>query len=346
MKIVDRLNESELAVYYKNGSIQRFAGCEDIDRHRGIGPIDVVFDEFSEMPEGIWTTIIQPVLRENNGTATFVYTYKGQNHAWKMVRNMKDNPQWFISIKNVLETHSLTGFEISEAKNSMTEALFLQELMCEANDGAGQVFRRIKENLWHGKLEVRPGKIFQLGVDLAKYQDWTVITPFDYHAFKVGFQDRFNQIDWNLQEARIEAAHLRYNKARIKIDSTGVGDPIYENISKKGIPVEPFVFSESSKTQLLENLCILLEKDKIKIPDDIGLIDELNGFQWKFNEKNRKIKMTSSGTDDRVMSLALAVWDIPLNPLPDRDSREEKELVRQFDANRHDKYFTGSRYLR
>ena len=78
-------NDSELAIYYKNGSIQRFAGCEDIDKHRGINPIDVVFDEYSEMSEEMWTTIIQPILRENKGTASFIFTPKGKNHSWKLV---------------------------------------------------------------------------------------------------------------------------------------------------------------------------------------------------------------------------------------------------------------------
>ena len=86
LEIVDKRNDSELAIYYKNGSIQRFVGCEDVDAHRGANPIDVVFDEYSEMNEKIWTVVIQPVLRENKGTATFIYTPKGQNHSWKLLQ--------------------------------------------------------------------------------------------------------------------------------------------------------------------------------------------------------------------------------------------------------------------
>ena len=73
MALVDKLNASELCIYWKNGSIQRFVGCEDIDKLRGINPIDVVFDEFSEMNPDVWTAIIQPVLQENGGSATFCF---------------------------------------------------------------------------------------------------------------------------------------------------------------------------------------------------------------------------------------------------------------------------------
>ncbi len=84
-EIILKKNDSELAIYYKNGVIQRFIGSEDPDKHRGTNPFDVVFDEYSEQPEEIWTAIFQPVLRENKGTATFVFTPKGKNHSWKLL---------------------------------------------------------------------------------------------------------------------------------------------------------------------------------------------------------------------------------------------------------------------
>ncbi len=77
-EIIEKKNDSELAIYYKNGSIQRFVGCENPDAHRGVNPCDVVFDEYSEEAEEIWTAIFQPILRENKGTATFIFTPKGK----------------------------------------------------------------------------------------------------------------------------------------------------------------------------------------------------------------------------------------------------------------------------
>jgi phage terminase large subunit len=88
-RLLIRKNDSELAIYYKNGSIQRFVGAENPDSHRGSNPCDVVFDEYSEQPEEIWTAIFQPVLRENKGTATFIFTPKGKNHSWKLLQTWK-----------------------------------------------------------------------------------------------------------------------------------------------------------------------------------------------------------------------------------------------------------------
>jgi len=64
-------------------------------------------------------------------------------------------------------------------------------------------------------------------------------------------------------------------------------------------------------------LAILLEQDKIKIPDDEGLISELESFQYSLNESGKiKVRAPEGLHDDRVMSLALSVWGAtqPIRP--------------------------------
>lgn len=314
MEIVDKMNDSELAVYFKNGSILRFAGCEDVDKHRGINPIDVVFDEYSEMPEQIWTAIIQPILRENKGTATFIFTPKGKNHSWKLLQMAQENPsEWYTDVQTVLTTKIFSDDELREIRRNTPQALFEQEYMCSFQEGAGQFFRRIRENLY-GKDEFQQEwGDFQLGVDLAKYQDFTVLTPFNLNTFRVYNQDRFNQIDWNLQKARVEATARRYN-ARIKIDRTGLGDPIVEDLRARGLNIgeeDAIAFTEQSRMNMLNHLAMLLEQDKIQIPNDEGLIGELESFQYTLSPLG-KIKVTcpEGMHDDRVMSLALSVWGV------------------------------------
>jgi len=326
-EIIDKKNDSELAIHYKNGVIQRFIGTEDPDKHRGTNPFDVVFDEYSEMPEEIWTAIFQPVLRENKGSATFVYTPKGKNHSWKLLELAKQNPEWFWSLKTVHDTGVFTPAELDEIKRNTPQALYAQEYECQFLEGAGQFFRRIRENTYDpSKTDLTTTGDFQLGVDLAKYQDWTVITPFNLNTFRAYPQDRFNQVDWNLQEARIEAAARRFNDAKVVIDSTGVGDPIVENLQSRDLNIDPFKFTETSKSNLLQNLAINLEQDKVKIPNDEGLIGELESFRYELNERGKiKFGAPEGMPDDRVMSLALSVWNAHQTPLQIDESVEEPE---------------------
>lgn len=327
--IYDKKNDSELAIYYKNGVIQRFIGAEDYDKHRGTNPFDVVFDEFAEQPREIWTAIFQPVLMENGGTATFVFTPKGKNQAWELLQKARDNPLWFTSVKGVKDTNVFSEEELAEIRRNTPQSLYAQEYEVSFIEGAGQFFRRIKPNTYPADRVLPEQGDFQLGVDLAKYQDWTVITPFNLNHFIAYNQDRFNQVDWNLQKARIESAARRYSAvdthetALIWPDATGVGDPVVEDLKARGLRIggengEGFKFTETSRANLLNNLAILLEQDKIKIPDDEGLIGELEAFSYSLSERGKiKVGVPEGMHDDRVMSLALSVWGATEKVKPD-----------------------------
>jgi hypothetical protein len=99
-------------------------------------------------------------------------------------------------------------------------------------------------------------------------------------------------------------------------DSTGIGDPIVEDLKARGLNIggedgKGFKFTETSRQNLLNNLAILLEQDKIKIPDDEGLISELESFRYELTERGKiKVVVPQGMTDDRVMSLALSVWGV------------------------------------
>jgi len=316
-EIIEKKNDSELAIYYKNGVIQRFIGAEDPDKHRGTAPFDVVFDEYSEQSEQIWTAIFQPVLMENDGTATFVFTPKGKNHSWKLLQMAKENTKdWFTSVMGVEDTGIFSEEELMEIRRNTPQALYAQEYEVEFVDGAGQFFRRVRENTYEKEKELPTEGDFQLGVDLAKYQDWTVITPFNLNYFIAYPQDRFNQVDWNLQKARIEVSARQYGDALIWPDSTGIGDPVVEDLKARGLRIggedgKGFKFTETSRSNLLNNLAILLEQDKIKIPNDEGLLSELESFRFSLSDTGKiKVTVPEGMHDDRVMSLALSVWGV------------------------------------
>jgi hypothetical protein len=309
-------NETEMRIELVNGSIVQFVGADNIDRIVGTNPIGVVFSEFSLMKPNVWE-FIRPILAENDGWAVFVYTPRGMNHAWKLHQQAKENPKWFEQTLTVDDTDAISKESLDEERKTMPQDLFEQEFYCKYIEGAGAFFKRIRENRIEETDKVEPTHRYQMGVDLGKYQDFTVITVIDLHTFQIHKQERFNQIDWNLQKAKIEAMYLRYNKPLIYMDSTGLGDPIYEDLFKKGLRIEPFKFTEGSRKDLLTNLALLLEQDKIKIPDNEILMNELMSFHYELTESGKTKLVVPEGLhDDTVFSLALACWNIPDKPLP------------------------------
>lgn len=313
--LIKSINETEMRIELLNGSAVQLIGAENIDRIVGTNPVGVIFSEFALMKPNVWD-FIRPILAENGGWAVFVYTPRGMNHAWKLHMQAKENPNWFEQTLTVEDTKAISKEALDEERKTMPQALFEQEFYCKYIEGAGQFFRRIHNNKYPDTTPLPEYGDFQLGVDLAKYQDWTVITPFNLNHFIVYPQERFNQVDWNLQKARIEAAARRYGDALVWPDATGVGDPVVEDLKARGIRIggednEGFKFTETSRMNLLNNLAILLEQDKIKIPDDEGLISELEAFRYELTDRGKiKVTVPEGMHDDRVMSLALAVWGV------------------------------------
>jgi len=364
VKILDRIpevliakkNETEMRLELKNGSALQVIGCENIDNIVGTNPVGVVFSEYPIAKAIAWD-YIRPILAENGGWAIFDFTPRGMNHGWKILQQAKENDAWFYQLLTVDDTGAISKEALAEEQAQMPEDLYLQEYYLKFIDGAGTFFRHLEPCIYDDKYEqekskrfnIEPGKVFRLGVDLAKYQDFTVITPIDLTTFKVGPQEVFNRIDYTLQKARIESQHYRYNKAEITLDSTGVGEPIYDDLNSAKIPVRPYQFTESTRRNLLVNLQLLLEQEIIKIPNDQELLDQLRSFQYELGENGKvKIVAPEGVHDDRVFSLALACWDLPTKPIPFK-SAEDQRLLKMFDSQQKKEkaqYFTGSQYLR
>lgn len=315
-EIVKTINQADMIIELINGSILQMVGADNIDRIVGTNPIGVIFSEYSLMKPDVWN-FISPILRENEGFAIFIMTPRGVNHAWDLMQTIKDDKNWFCETLTVDDTKALSLEQLEEARKEMPSDLFKQEYYCTFLDNGLGFFKRIDENTY--KTEDYTPKefaLYQLGVDLAKYNDFTVISPFNLNDFHLLKQDSFNQMDYNLQKARIENAYLKHNKGMIIIDSTGVGEPIFDDLNARGMNITPFRFNKASRTDLLKNLQILLEQDKIKVPNDEVLITELKSMSYSLNDNGTtSIQVPDGKHDDRIMSLALAVWQIPQQPI-------------------------------
>ena len=349
-EIIKKKNDSDLKIELINGSVVQIVGTDNIDSIVGTNPIGCVFTEYALQKKEAWD-LVRPILKENGGWAVFIFTPRGMNHGWKILQIAKENPkEWYHEVLSIENTKVLTNEDVEqEIREGMPRDLAEQEFYCKFIEGAGAFFKGVDECIDKEVFEIRLDRKYQLGVDLAKVNDYTVITPFNLNTFQVGKQDRFNQIDYNLQKAKIEMSYHKYAKGKVWIDSTGVGEPIYDDLKERIKLVEPFHFTENSRKDLLVNLQILLEQRKIKIPNDPILIDELKSFRYELSEKGQgkvKICVPDGLHDDCVMSLALAVWNIPDKPILIYN-QYKKEILKEFDYynKQNSQVFTGSKYL-
>jgi hypothetical protein len=91
------------------------------------------------------------------------------------------------------------------------------------------------------------------------------------------------------------------------VDSTGVGDPILEDLQREGIAIEGLKFTSSSKQQLMEGLATAIQQGKIGFPEG-AITNELQVFEYQFTSNGVRYSAPSGFHDDCVMALALA-WN-------------------------------------
>lgn len=315
---VARKNERELTFRLFNDSLIELKGAENKDNLRGAGIDGIVFDEFQMIDKYVWEAVIEPMLNENDrdGWAWFLGTPMGKNFFEELYQRGLDEeePEWKSFHFSAMDTDVFTPEYLEKKKKELTQDDYRQEYLAEFVEGGGMVFRGLDKVLEDPMLLYEdspvPGKMYQMGVDLARLMDWTVITVVDSNL-RVIYHDRFQEKDWNLQKLKIAHISERFFHCKINVDASGMGDPIAQDLGNMGLHVQPIKLSHAMKSQLIENLQLRIEQMQCTIPDDEVIVGELRSFTFRTSSYGNKIYGAPTGYhDDCVISLALAIYDM------------------------------------
>ena len=305
-----RANETKLFIELNNGSRIEFKSGERPEALEGEAVSGAVLDEFAKNrdPKGVWESNLTTLTR-TNGPVWVISTPLGRNffytlYCWGQDENRPDFQSFnFKTSDNPYINKSV----IDAAQQTLPHDVFRQYYLAEFLDDSAGVFRGIKACIKGEYEEAKQGVTYYAGVDLAKTQDFTVITICDSAGHVVYF-DRFNLAAWPVQKQRIIAAIRQFN-ARTLVDSTGKGDPIYDDLKAAGLNVDPYVFTNHSKQNLIERLQVDIEHQVISFPFQKELIHELEVYEYEITRAGNITYNAPSGFhDDCVISLALMNW--------------------------------------
>lgn len=246
-----------------------------------------------------WTESIRPTLADLKGDGWFLSTPRGKNDFFKLYnRGISGTPNWMSWQMSTYTNPYIDAEEIDDAKADLPELAFLQEYMAEFNDNIANPFGMdfIKQCVFP-MSSLSP---VCFGIDLAKSSDWTVIIGLDINGQVCHF-DRF-QKDWRSTVNHI----LSLPQAPSNIDSTGVGDPIVEEVQGRRQNVEGFKFNQWSKQQLMEGLALAIQQRKVNFPEG-PIKDELDNFEYTYTKTGVRYTAPVGLHDDCVCALALAV---------------------------------------
>ena len=293
-------NRSDLTIQFPNqGSVQFFTG-ERLDNLRGRKFHMVIIDEASFIPnlEDGWLNSIRPTLTDYKGKAIFLSTPKGKNYFYSLYMKGQAKEDGWDSFKFTTYDNPFIDFtEIDDARRQLPHVVFEQEYMANPAENAANPFGY--QFISQCTFPISQAIPVVYGIDLAKSVDFTVIIGLDING-NVCYFDRF-QKDWRQTKQAIQALP----KARILMDSTGVGDPIFEDLQREGLDITGFKFTSTSKQQLMEGLASAIQQKRISFPDG-PIKEELEIFEYQFTPSGVRYSAPQGFHDDCVVSLALA----------------------------------------
>lgn len=310
--VIVRPNQQERRLELRGGGSIEMWSLDSPDAGRGRAYAAVVIDEAAMVPslEQAWQQSIRATLTDFLGEAWFLSTPKGMNY-FKSLFDRGQDPtmqEWASWQMPTRANPYIDPEEIEAARLDLTEAAFNQEFKAWFINWEGSVFRRVSEAatlLPGGQRDSTHGYV--IGADWGRSNDYTVFLVLDVTARTVVAMDRSHRVDYVVQCERLKVLAEQWQPVQIIAEQNSIGQPIIEQLTRDGLPIQPFITSNASKAQAIEALAIAFERGDIQILNDPVLVSELVAYQAeKLPSGLLKYGAPGGQHDDTVMALAVA----------------------------------------
>jgi phage FluMu gp28-like protein len=296
--------DAEMEVRLANGSVLRFKGSDNPDSIYGEDYDAAVIDEASRCKPEAWFAV-RSTLTKTRGPVRIIGNVKGRkNWAYRLGQRAKAGEQGMayhkLTAHDAVEAGVLAKEEVEDAERILPPQVFRELYLAEPTDDGANPFdvRAIERNV--RPLSSKPPVSF--GVDLARSIDWTVVVGIDAEGTVCRFE-RWQGVDWS---QTIERVARIVGSVETMADSSGVGDPIVEELQRRCPCVEGVKFSLQSKQDLMERLSKAIQTNAVGYPEG-PIVDELLSFEFEYVSRGVRYSAPDGLHDDCVMALSLAV---------------------------------------
>jgi hypothetical protein len=234
---------------------------------------------------------------------------------WKMCdfAQITENSDYFYSHGTAYENPFLTPEQIEEIETDrilFPDAAWRRMYLAERSESAG-FFRNIQPctagDLLPGPL---PGSRYVAGLDLGRKHDATVLWIVDKQTRVAVYHDRWDMgDDWSVQLAGVVSACQSWGVEALIPDATGMGGDMFTQfLMEAGLPVEEYIFTESTRMEMLNALAVAMERETVHFPYEEHLNRELRAFQFVRHGTGKPRPDHPSGEhDDEIFALGMAL---------------------------------------
>ncbi|MFB7145012.1 hypothetical protein ACWGMK_06180 [Agrobacterium deltaense] len=136
-EIRKRINDNDMFIETVWGSTWQLLGSDRYDATVGSGPVGIAYSEWALCNPAAWA-YHKPMIEETDGTAAFITTPRGNNHAKTMYDRAVGNDHWFAELSGVMDTGALSKAQLDESLAEYQDlygadlgrAMFEQEYYC------------------------------------------------------------------------------------------------------------------------------------------------------------------------------------------------------------------------
>lgn len=310
--LISASNKSNYEMSFINGTKIIFRSAENGDSLRGYTLDYLICDEAAYIKDDVWNTILKPTILVRGKKVLFISTPKGKNWFYVLHTRGQDEeqPEYTTIQASSYENPYISKDELDEARRTLPEEIFRQEILGEFIDTGGEVFNKIDRYcVISSYVSKQPNTKYFAGVDFGRQNDYTALTIFDENG-NVVYMWRDRQQEWSKLINHI-SNKLREYEAQTLVEVNSIGDVLYEQLKQKHSKVEPFITTNSSKQEIVENIIYATNEGQVKLPTEQlepALYRELRGFTYEYSLKTRKIQYRAmeGQHDDMIMSLCIA----------------------------------------
>ena len=335
-ELIEWRKSAPITATFVNGVKVVFLSADNEDSLRGYGWDHLVIDEANYLPDYLWDAVIRPSLADKKGSLMAISTPRAKNTFFHnlYLQGLQEGNDYiqafhFPTITNPIIDES----EINEARKTLPEKIYIREFLAEFTDDGGDVFSGIENCVDDNHCNCKESDII-LGTDLAKHSDFTVCLALCQKCGRIKSIERFNDLDWPTQKKLIKNVYIdnknRSPQTTMVIDSTGIGDVIYDDLKSEGVNVFPFKFNNTSKQHIINNLRLMIMEGRVKWNRNLRNAEilklELECYETQSTRTGLITYNARNGmNDDTVIALALAVSRLPKYISPKVETKEDKE---------------------
>ena len=288
------------------------------------------FDEAAKLKKQVFDSAVSTTT-QTAGWNCLYGTPRGKNWYYEIFMECQEHMRWAAKHGKPLEMFALQARtidnpfvpreSIARAKKYLSDRHFRQLYLAEFLDD-GSVFVGHRDCVVGDPIDIDPDKKTQawvddnpeqrtvvVGIDWAKRVDYYCAIAIDVTTDipkVVGFQ-RATGISYKKCVAMAYQFCSQFKEvATIRHDRTGVGDVIDELLSPLPFHIEPIVFSNSSKGNMVENYMVAIEGTEIHLPNWDELLKEHDNFDVSTTSLGLPKYQAGAGHDDIIMAMILA----------------------------------------